>query len=66
MKKITSTTTWNDDVGTRLSCTYTEFDDTGKVIKTNVRFDRIVLDNAANEAIKTVTAYAQQLLDSSQ
>ena len=46
MKIITSVTVFNDAVGMRMSSTYSEIDEqTGRIIKDNQRFDRVITDN---------------------
>ena len=55
MKICTSATVFQDALGVRLSVTYSEIDDQGKVISDNKRANRI-LTNAGQKAV------AQQLL----
>lgn len=63
MKIVTSATVFNDAIGTRLSATYSEVDDqTGRVISDNQRFDRVVTDDAAKAAAKTLLDYAAESL----
>lgn len=59
MKTITSATVFQDAVGMRLSATYSEIDETtGRIIKDNQRFDRVITDAGAKEAANALLAYA--------
>lgn len=61
MKIITSATVFNDAVGVRLSATYSEIDEnTGRIIKDNQRFDRVVTDAKAKTAASELIDYAAQ------
>lgn len=60
MKIITSVTVFNDAIGTRMSATYSEVDDsTGRVISDNRRFDRVVTDDNAKSAADALFSYAK-------
>ena len=64
MKAITSVTVFQDAVGMRLSATYSEIDEnTGKIIKDNSRFDRVVTDNAVKADAQALIDYAAGLLE---
>ena len=64
MKIITSATVFNDAVGLRLSATWSEVDDaSGRVVKDNQRFDRVVTDGDAQAASRAILAYAGEQLD---
>ena len=59
MKIITSVTVFNDAVGMRMSATYSEIDDqTGRIIKDNQRFDRVVTDSAIKTNANALMEYA--------
>lgn len=59
MKTITSATVFQDAVGMRLSATYSEIDESsGRIIKDNQRFDRVITDNDAKAAANALLAYA--------
>lgn len=61
MKIITSVTVFNDAIGTRMSATYSEVDDsTGRVISDNKRFDRVVTDDNAKSAADVLFGYAKE------
>lgn len=65
MKLVTSITTFNDAVGTRMSVTYSEIDEqTGRIISDNKRADRIVLDPAVKATIDEMVQHAQDFIDS--
>ena len=60
MKIITSVTFFNDAVGMRMSATYSEVDETtGRIIKDNQRFDRVItnleIKNKANDILDYAT-----------
>lgn len=59
MKIITSVTVFNDAVGMRMSATYSEIDDqTGRIIKDNQRFDRVITDSAIKTDANALMEYA--------
>ena len=58
MKIITSVTVFNDAIGTRMSATYSEVDDSGKVISDNIRFDRVIIDQNVKAATQELFEYA--------
>lgn len=59
MKIITSVTVFNDAVGMRMSATYSEIDDqTGRIIKDNQRFDRVITDSAIKTNANALMEYA--------
>lgn len=64
MKIVTSVTVWNDAVGKRISITYSEIDETGKIIADNKRIDRIITDTSAKQIADDLQAYAQTFIDS--
>lgn len=65
MKLVSSITTFNDAVGTRMSVTYSEIDEqTGRIISDNKRADRIVLDPAVRATIDEMVQHAQDFIDS--
>lgn len=61
-KVITSVTVFNDAVGLRMSATYSEIDDFGRVVKDNQRFDRVVRDADAKSAVNNLFEYATNVL----
>ena len=64
MKIVTSFTVFNDAVGTRLSVSYSEIDDTtGQVISDNKRADRVITDASARETASDLKEYAQAFID---
>lgn len=64
MRVVTSVTVWNDAVGKRISITYSEIDETGKIIADNKRIDRIITDASARKLAEDLQAYAQTFVDS--
>ena len=60
-KIVTSVTTFNDAVGVRMSVTYSEIDDaTGRIIKDNQRFDRVVTDAGMLDNARALAEYAAE------
>lgn len=64
MKIVTSITAWNDAIGKRISITYSEIDETGKIVADNKRIDRIITDATAKKTADDLQAYAQTFIDS--
>ena len=63
MKIITSVTAFQDAVGMRMSATYSEVDDeTGRVLKDNQRFDRVITDGSARQAANALLEYAGAMM----
>lgn len=63
IKVITSITVFNDAVGLRLSATYSEVDESGKVISDNKRFDRVVTDAEIKDTAASLYNYAAKSLE---
>lgn len=63
IKVITSITVFNDAVGLRLSATYSEVDESGKVISDNKRFDRVVTDAEIKADAASLYNYAAKSLE---
>lgn len=64
MKRVTSTTVFNDAIGKRMSMTFSEIDDsTGQVISDNNRMDRVVTDETVINHANALAEYAQTYLD---
>lgn len=64
MKIVTSSTVFGDSVGMRLSITYSEVDEQGRIIKDNIRLDRVITDQTAKQLANSLMEYAQSLVDS--
>lgn len=64
MKNIKGIATTSDGNMKRIAITYDEIDETGKVIKSNVKLNRLVTDETALSAITTLETYAQSIVDS--
>ena len=66
-KIVTSVTTFNDAVGTRMSVTYSEIDDqTGRIVSDNKRYDRVVTDKSVKDASSILFEYAADSLPDDQ
>lgn len=63
MNVVTSITAWNDAVGKRLSMTYSEIDETGKIIADNKRKDIVVTDSEVKADIDKLMDFAQSVID---
>ena len=63
MNIVTSIGLFDDAIGKRISLTYSQIDDTGKIISDNKRIDRVVTDTTVIENINTVKAYAASLIE---
>ena len=64
MKIVTSVTIFSDAVGMRISITYSEIDEQGKIIKDNIRIDRVITNKDAKATASALMEYAQELVDS--
>lgn len=47
----------------RLAVTYDEVDDTGKIINSNAKVNRVVVDDAILSAISTIENFAKSIID---
>lgn len=47
----------------RIAITYDEIDETGKVINSNAKINRVVTDNAVLEAIAVIEDYAKTVVE---
>lgn len=63
MNIVTSIGLFDDAIGKRISLTYSQIDDTGKIISDNKRIDRVVIDTTVIENINAVKAYAASLIE---
>ena len=63
MNIVTSIGLFDDAIGKRISLTYSQIDDTGKIISDNKRIDRVVTDTTVIENINAVRAYAASLIE---
>lgn len=64
MKTVTSITTWTDAVGSRMSITYSEIDETtGKITSDNKRIDRVITDSDIKKDVSALEEYAQTFVD---
>ena len=59
IKKITSITTHTTGEGTRLSATYSEITESGQLVKSNERFNVIVVDENVQGHIDALTEFLQ-------
>lgn len=62
MKRVTSVGLFDDAVGKRISITFSEIDEEGKIIKENERVDRVITDESALESANNLTKYAKMLI----
>ena len=57
MKRITSFTSHVTAEGTRLSATYSEINQEGQIVKSNERFNMVVVDEEIQEAIDLINEF---------
>lgn len=62
MKTITSITIFQDAVGLRMSATFSEVDDAGKVTSDNKRFDRVIVTEEGKAACSTLLSMATTMI----
>jgi len=64
MKRVTSTTVFQDAVGMRMSITYSVIDDqTGRIIEDNKRVTRVLTDNTQIAEAQAIVTTAQAYID---
>lgn len=63
MKNIKGFAVGTDGNMKRIAITYDEIDDSGKVVNSNVKVNRVVTDSDALNAIGTIEEYAQTIVD---
>ena len=64
MKRVTSTTVFQDAVGMRMSITYSVIDDqTGRIIEDNKRVTRVLTDNTQVAEAQAIVTTAQAYID---
>ena len=64
MKKVvTSVTTFATAEGIRLSVTASTLDDTGKIVESNKRYNRVVVDEEILKKISDITEYALTVIE---
>lgn len=64
LRTVTSITTHVTAEGTRLSIAYSEISDTGEILKSNERVNRVVVDEGLQELIDGINTHAQTIVDS--
>ena len=47
----------------RIAITYDEIDETGKVVNSNAKINRVITDNSVLEAISVIENYAKTVVD---
>lgn len=57
IKKITSFTSHETGEGTRLSATYSEINEDGQIVKSNERFNLVVIDEEIQQAIDKINQF---------
>lgn len=63
MKNIKTISTTTEGNAKRMAITFDVVDETGKVIKSNNKTNRVVVDEAALESISILETYAQSIVD---
>lgn len=54
MKKLTGFAVVNCEVGKKIAYTYSEIDDNGNIVKSNVKESYVAIDENVLQAIKTI------------
>lgn len=62
MRRVTSIGLFDDAVGKRISITFSEITDEGKIFSENERVDRVITDESALNHASELTKYAQVLI----
>lgn len=62
MRKVTSMTLFNTSAGRRLSITYSEISDTGQILRSNIRVDRILVTEDIIAHADALAEYAQSVI----
>lgn len=62
MRKVTSITTHTTAEGKRISITFSEIDETGKIVEDNKRINRVVVDEEALVHINALEEFAQGIV----
>lgn len=63
MKNIKGFAVGTDGNMKRIAITYDEIDDSGKVVNSNVKVNRVVTDSDTLNAIDNIEKYAQTIVD---
>jgi len=63
MKRVSAVTLFNTAEGLRMSVAYSDFDENGKVIKSNTRVDRLIMDSNDIETANSIISSAQGFID---
>lgn len=63
IKRVSSVTAFHDAVGLRMSITYSEIDETGKIISDNNRLDRLIVDQKATQNAENLITFAQEQIN---
>ena len=62
IKKITSFTSHTTGEGTRLSATYSEINEQGQIVKSNERFNIVVVDEEIQDALDKVDNFLNTMI----
>ena len=62
MKKVTSFTSHTTAEGTRLSATYSEINEQGQIVKSNERFNIVVVDEEIQDALDKVDNFLNTMI----
>lgn len=62
IKKITSFTSHTTGEGTRLSATYSEINEQGQIVKSNERFNIVVVDEEMKDALDKVDNFLNTMI----
>ena len=63
MNKVTSMTMFETSAGPRLSITYSEISEDGRILKSNIRVDRILVKSELITHTEALKDYAQSVVN---
>lgn len=63
MNKVTSMTMFETSAGPRLSITYSEISEDGRILKSNIRVDRILVNSELITHTEALKDYAQSVVN---
>ncbi len=64
MKKVSAVTVFMREEGMRMSMAYSEFDEQGRLTKSNSRVDRLIMDDTDLQNATAILQSAQAFLES--
>lgn len=62
MKNVKGFAIANDGNMKRIAITYDDIDDTGKIINTNIKLNRVIVDDGVLKSVNALFDYAESLI----